>query len=408
MSECLHQDADIIRVVLAPAARYFHHGIGSENGWMVDMVTCLTKIDPGIRFFCVAETADEFSENGIETVSLGKRNAEILGGALLPFRIVFRKVVLRQVCKAQIIHHGLPFSIGRTFSLLAPLCRILGLPFVVGPVQIPQQWMGPDESPINSNRLAHLVDRVLERFKIGLVVSKFLSRSTLKLATIVVVTGPAARLEAMRFGVEPNRIRVIPPPLMVDDQKAAIKTVGQKYPTLIFGGPLIIRKRVDILIGAVADLRNSGIEMKLIIVGDGPEAAGLRRLAMELAVDDLVVFAGKVGRDEYYRRLSEADIFVTMSRSESWGQALVEAMVRGLAVVSAKNAGADEIINHGQTGWLVPIDDKTALVSTLKTMIASRCYTKSVAEHGKKWAVDNLSAMRIGELWADIYRDLSI
>jgi glycosyltransferase involved in cell wall biosynthesis len=95
--------------------------------------------------------------------------------------------------------------------------------------------------------------------------------------------------------------------------------------------------------------------MKLVIVGDGPAAERLARLAAELGVASRVEFAGAVRWPEVYGWFRAADIFVTMSARESYGMTVLEAHVAGAQVVASDIPAHRELIGIlGSAAALVP------------------------------------------------------
>ncbi|MCA1635747.1 MAG: glycosyltransferase [Acidobacteria bacterium] len=104
--------------------------------------------------------------------------------------------------------------------------------------------------------------------------------------------------------------------------------------------------------------------VEFVIVGGEASPAGERRAALEKLVAQLglngrVTFTGHC--EDVAGVLSSLDVFVSASRSESFGIALVEAMASGLAVVATATDGAREIIEDGLTGSLVPVADPNSL-----------------------------------------------
>src|SRR5206468_1928849 len=96
--------------------------------------------------------------------------------------------------------------------------------------------------------------------------------------------------------------------------------------------------------------------MQLVIVGDGPAANGLARLAAELGVASRVDLVGAVKWPEVYRWFRAADIFVTMSARESYGMTVLEAHAAGARVVASDIPAHRELIAIlGPEAALVPI-----------------------------------------------------
>ena len=92
--------------------------------------------------------------------------------------------------------------------------------------------------------------------------------------------------------------------------------------------------------------------MRLVVAGDGPDRAGLRRAAAELGVSDRVSFAGQLTRDELRTLYAGAHLFVLPSERESFGLAALEARAAGLPVVAMLASGARDFIRQGENGLL--------------------------------------------------------
>jgi len=91
----------------------------------------------------------------------------------------------------------------------------------------------------------------------------------------------------------------------------------------------------------------------------------------ELGVDD-VFLAGWRGHKDLPRGLNASDVVVLASVREQFGQMLVEAMACGLPVIAKDAYGPAEIVDHGETGWLVPPDDEEAFADALVDAVNDR------------------------------------
>lgn len=100
-------------------------------------------------------------------------------------------------------------------------------------------------------------------------------------------------------------------------------------------------------------------EVKLILVGDGPERPKLEQKCREMGVCDKIVFLGNHSAIE--ELLPVADVFLLPSRSESFGLAALEAMSCGVPVVSSNAGGLPEVVTHGVTGYLYDVADIGAM-----------------------------------------------
>jgi glycosyltransferase involved in cell wall biosynthesis len=131
--------------------------------------------------------------------------------------------------------------------------------------------------------------------------------------------------------------------------------------TILFVGRLQARKRLDALLRACAEIQN----IRLIIVGDGPERAALESLAKEIYPG--AEFAGSKHGAEIKTYFAEADLFVLPGTG---GLAVQEAMSHGLPVIVAQGDGTQDDLVRKENGWQIPPDDYAALVATMQNALS--------------------------------------
>jgi glycosyltransferase involved in cell wall biosynthesis len=139
-------------------------------------------------------------------------------------------------------------------------------------------------------------------------------------------------------------------------------------PVLLYVGRYTAVKRIPLLIRAYARARERfELRAPLVLLGGYPgEWEGEHPLEVIEAegVED-VFLAGWRGHADLPRGLNAADVVVLPSVREQFGQVLVEGMACGLPVIAKDAYGPAEIVDHGETGWLVPPDDEDALADAL-------------------------------------------
>jgi rhamnosyl/mannosyltransferase len=115
------------------------------------------------------------------------------------------------------------------------------------------------------------------------------------------------------------------------------------------------------------------VDATLIVAGDGPSAGAARAAATDAGLDDRVHFVGEVADEERAAYYHAADVFVlpSVSRGESFGIALLEAMACGTPVVSTElGTGTSWVNEHGSTGLVVPPGDAPGIASALRSLLA--------------------------------------
>ena len=147
----------------------------------------------------------------------------------------------------------------------------------------------------------------------------------------------------------------------------------------------------------------------LVLVGGFPgEWEGEHPLAVVRETGDPEVFlAGWRSHDDLPAGLNAADALVLPSVHEQFGQVLVEAMACGLPVVAADAHGPAEIVDDGETGWLVPPDDEDAMVEALVELVNDREERERRGAAAHDEARGRYSWPALGRDVASVYDDVS-
>jgi glycosyltransferase involved in cell wall biosynthesis len=140
--------------------------------------------------------------------------------------------------------------------------------------------------------------------------------------------------------------------------------------TLITVGTLAqLYKACDVLINAVALCVREGLNLKLIVVGDGKHRTELQAQAASLGLGDRVYFCGQLPPGDAVRaQLDGADLFVLPSRQEGLPRAMIEAMARGLPCIGSTVGGIPELLPPED---MVPPDDVTALARKIHSVVTN-------------------------------------
>lgn len=202
-----------------------------------------------------------------------------------------------------------------------------------------------------------LARRVLARASAVTTVSRFLARDIERL------------LPGLRTPIE-----VLPMPLDVEHFAAGASEMKASPPRVLYAGNLVASKGVDVLIEAVALLREreGSVRPELRILGEGPELAALRSLAAARGIADSVTFSPFVSQAvmpaEYGR--STVTVLPTRGNAEGLGLTLVEALLAGSAVVGTPAGGIPEVVIHEETGLIARDGDAADLAAQIGRLLA--------------------------------------
>ena len=150
-----------------------------------------------------------------------------------------------------------------------------------------------------------------------------------------------------------------------------------RSPLIVAMGRLHENKAFDVLLEAISRVPN----VYLWLAGEGPERANLEDMAQKLGIKPRVRFLG--WREDAEALFATADVFVCPSRHEPLGNVVIEAWAQGVPVLAADSLGPGTLIEQGNTGLLVPINDAPALAKSLKSMVEDDDLCRELARNGQ-------------------------
>jgi glycosyltransferase involved in cell wall biosynthesis len=173
--------------------------------------------------------------------------------------------------------------------------------------------------------------------------------------------------------------------------------------TLLYVGRFYRRKRVDVLLRAVAALSTRIPNLELRIVGNGPCAAQWRALARDLQLRDAVVWLGDVSRARLADEYRACDLFCLPSVQEGFGIVLLEAMAAGKPIVASRAAAIPEVAPHGV---LVEPESAEALAAAIEDLHQSPAKRAELGRTGAQW-VEQFDAPLVARLFLEAVRGVA-
>jgi glycosyltransferase involved in cell wall biosynthesis len=164
---------------------------------------------------------------------------------------------------------------------------------------------------------------------------------------------------------------------------AAAATATDPRLHLVFVGRLAPVKGLRVLIEALLARSRTGKDnLRLTIVGDGPERAALEAMAAPLGAE--VRFTGYLSQDEVAEILANADAFVLPSFAEGVPVVLMEALAAGLPVIATRITGVPELVENGVSGLLCTPGDPEALAAAIEEVAARRDRGAGLGAQGRE------------------------
>jgi glycosyltransferase involved in cell wall biosynthesis len=180
-------------------------------------------------------------------------------------------------------------------------------------------------------------------------------------------------------------------------------------PTVVCAARLVEEKGVDVLLRAFALVVAQIPTARLLSIGDGIERAALQQQIVDLQLTDNVSMPGSMSRSEMEKLCSVAWVQVVPSVwAEPFGMVATEAMMRGTAVIASAAGGLAEIVQHHETGLLVPPGNADALAVALLQILQNRELAEQMGAKGREVAKTRYSQDMYVDRFLELYRSMCV
>ena len=162
-------------------------------------------------------------------------------------------------------------------------------------------------------------------------------------------------------------------------------------------------KDVANLLRAIPSVLAKLPQARFEIAGDGPCRADLIALAGELGISDRVAFLGEI--QDIPSLLARASLFVLPSQTEGISLTLLEAMARGLPIVTTQVGGNPEVVDHGVTGLLAPARNPDALANAVTTILSDPSLGQRMGLAGRERVEKNFDIRKMMAQYESLYME---
>lgn len=189
-----------------------------------------------------------------------------------------------------------------------------------------------------------------------------------------------------------------------------VPTFNERENMLLSVGALKRRKGQHVSLAAFAHVAQEDPTLRYYIVGDQddtPYVKRLQKLATELGVAEKVVFLESVTDQELLSLYRRAKVFALTSIStkrhfEGFGLVYLEANACGVPAVGSMDSGAEDAIQNGETGFLVPQEDSSAAAEALRKLLTDPGVWQRMSQQGQAWAREH-DWQEVGKEYGKLY-----
>lgn len=241
--------------------------------------------------------------------------------------------------------------------------------------------------------------RLFDRLITFRIADRFCANSRFGRDLLVRYGAPTDRVSAIPNGIEIAAIDATPP-------VALRQELGWPDDCVIVGcvARLERYKGVDLLLQALA--RSDGSQdIRGVVIGDGPERAGLEQLAGSLGIGDRVAFLGTRVPSEGYAKAFDIAVLATREDTEHCSNAILEAMACARPVIASRVAGTPELIVDGVTGLLFDREDDERLGRLIDGLAAAPRLRTDLGTAGRQRIVDHFAMTTIASRFLALWRE---
>lgn len=183
------------------------------------------------------------------------------------------------------------------------------------------------------------------------------------------------------------------------------KRFGINGRSLVHMGRLSYEKSIDQIVKSFALMLKKAPDLKLMLVGDGPERKNLEKMTEDLGIKNNVIFTGSLYGKELVEALQTNDVFLTASKSENMPLSVLEVMAVGLPVITVKEKGLAEIIKENINGFFAQTDDSENIAQKTLELLTKPELVKKFSQASRQMALE-YSEEKVAALLEESYKKI--
>ncbi len=214
------------------------------------------------------------------------------------------------------------------------------------------------------------------------------------------------------YNIDPQRVTVIHPGVDLNDYATADKKlvrtdIRKEYgfrseePIIVFASMNFEIKGLDAIMLALAKLKGKQHSFKLLVVGKG-NVKKYTQMAREAKIDENVVFTGQLSKEKLIRLYLAGNMYIMLSKFDTFGMVVLEAMAAGLPVIISSNVGAKDIVVEGENGFLISDTSNADYIASIIVLLLNENIRSSMARKALDTAKQNTWS-QVAAKYSEIY-----
>lgn len=229
-------------------------------------------------------------------------------------------------------------------------------------------------------------------------------KAAIKRANIIHATAESEKENLLKLGYN-THIKVIANG--IDVANIEMKTSWKRNKEILFLSRVHVKKGLNFLIEAVAQLKEEMRDYTVRIVGEGEAAYinELRAFALQLDVDDIISFEGGVYGNRKWKLFQQADLFVLPTYSENFGIVVAEALASGTPVITTTGTPWSELVSK-HCGWWTEVGTEATIQALRDFLSLTEDELWGMGHNGRKLVEAKYSAYKVAEEFVEMYKTI--
>jgi len=208
------------------------------------------------------------------------------------------------------------------------------------------------------------------------------------------------------YNIDPQKVAVIHPGVDLNDYATADKKLiradirkeygfSSEETIILFASMNFEIKGLDDVLFSLAKLKAQNKKFKLIVAGKG-NIKKYTRIAQEIQMHSDVIFTGPVSKERLIKMYLAGDIYIMLSKFDTFGMVVLEAMAAGLPAIISSNVGAKDLVQENKNGFIISNTSDTDYIAAKIALLLDEDFRRQMSEAAYQTAAQNT--------WDDVTR----